>query len=67
MAEMLDVIAPFFNEAESATAFAGLLDRLEAAVAERFGMTVHKILVDDGSRDIRGGVVGLLADRAAQP
>lgn len=51
MAEMLDVIAPFFNEAESATAFAGLLDRLEAAVAERFGMTVHKILVDDGSRD----------------
>ncbi|MDX8528140.1 glycosyltransferase family 2 protein [Mesorhizobium sp. MSK_1335] len=51
MAEMLDVIAPFFNEAESAIAFVGLLDRLEAAVAERFGMTVRKILVDDGSRD----------------
>ncbi|RUU54824.1 glycosyltransferase family 2 protein [Mesorhizobium sp. M2C.T.Ca.TU.002.02.1.1] len=51
MAEMLDIIAPFFNEAESAIAFVGLLDRLEVAVAERFGMTVRKILVDDGSRD----------------
>ncbi|TIV28915.1 MAG: glycosyltransferase, partial [Mesorhizobium sp.] len=38
MAERLDVIAPFFNEAESAIAFVGLLDRLEAAVVERFGM-----------------------------
>ncbi|BCM21577.1 glycosyltransferase family 2 protein [Mesorhizobium sp. J8] len=51
MAEMLDIIAPFFNEAESAIAFVGLLDRLEAAVVERFGMTVRKILIDDGSRD----------------
>ncbi|TPI16979.1 glycosyltransferase family 2 protein [Mesorhizobium sp. B4-1-3] len=51
MAEMLDIIAPFFNEAESAIAFVGLLERLEAAVVERFGMTVRKILVDDGSRD----------------
>jgi glycosyltransferase involved in cell wall biosynthesis len=51
MAEMLDVIAPFLNEAESAVAFVGLLDKLEAAVAKRFGMTVRKILVDDGSRD----------------
>ncbi|MDG4875822.1 glycosyltransferase family 2 protein [Mesorhizobium sp. WSM4935] len=51
MAETLDIIAPFFNEAESAIAFVGLLDRLEAAVAERFGITVRKILVDDGSRD----------------
>ena len=51
MAEMLDIIAPFFNEAESAVAFVRLLDRLEAEVAERFGMTVRKILVDDGSRD----------------
>ena len=51
MAEVLDVIAPFFNEAESAIAFVGLLDKLEAAVAERFGMTIRKILVDDGSRD----------------
>lgn len=47
----LDIVAPFFNEAESAAAFVGLLDKLEAAVAERFGMTVHKILVDDGSKD----------------
>ncbi|MBZ9881282.1 glycosyltransferase family 2 protein [Mesorhizobium sp. CA10] len=51
MAEMLDIIAPFFDEAESAIAFVGLLDKLEVAVAERFGMTVRKILVDDGSRD----------------
>ncbi|MBZ9851555.1 glycosyltransferase family 2 protein [Mesorhizobium sp. CA14] len=51
MAEVLDIIAPFFNEAESAIAFVGLLDRLEVGVAERFGMTVRKILVDDGSRD----------------
>lgn len=51
MAETLDVIAPFLNEAQSAAAFAVLLDRLEATVAERFGMSVHKILVDDGSSD----------------
>ena len=54
MAELrptLDIVAPFFNEAPSASAFAELLAELEAAVAQRFGMTVHKILVDDGSRD----------------
>src|SRR3954464_11217783 len=51
MAETLDIIAPFLNEAESAVAFVGLLDRLEAAVGERFGMCVRKILIDDGSRD----------------
>ncbi|MBZ9776484.1 glycosyltransferase family 2 protein [Mesorhizobium sp. CO1-1-8] len=47
----LDIVAPFFNESASASAFARLLGELEAAVAQRFGMTVHKILVDDGSRD----------------
>ncbi len=47
----LDVIAPFLNEAQSAAAFAGLLDQLEAAVSQRFGMAMHKILVDDGSQD----------------
>jgi glycosyltransferase involved in cell wall biosynthesis len=47
----LDIVAPFFNEAASASAFARLLGELEAAVAQCFGMTVHKILVDDGSRD----------------
>ncbi|ARP63601.1 glycosyltransferase [Mesorhizobium sp. M7A.F.Ca.US.006.04.2.1] len=47
----LDIVAPFFNEAASASAFACLLGELEVAVAQRFGMTVHKILVDDGSRD----------------
>ncbi|MER9295559.1 glycosyltransferase family 2 protein [Mesorhizobium sp. M0621] len=54
MAELrptLDIVAPFFNEAPSASAFARLLGELEAAVAQRFGMTVHKILIDDGSRD----------------
>ncbi|MBZ9809768.1 glycosyltransferase family 2 protein [Mesorhizobium sp. BR1-1-9] len=58
MAEMrptLDIVAPFFNEAQSATAFAALLDALEAAVSSRFGMQVHKILVDDGSRDDSAG------------
>lgn len=58
MAELrqsLDIVAPFFNEAASASAFARLLGELEAAVAQRFGMTVHKILVDDGSRDDGAG------------
>ncbi|TPN80604.1 glycosyltransferase family 2 protein [Mesorhizobium sp. CU2] len=55
MAETLDIIAPFLNEAESATAFAGLLDKLEAAVGARFGLAVRKILVDDGSRDGSAG------------
>ncbi|MEI8719550.1 glycosyltransferase family 2 protein [Mesorhizobium sp. ISC11] len=47
----LDIVAPFFNEAASASAFARLLGELEVAVVQRFGMGVHKILVDDGSRD----------------
>ena len=54
MAELrptLDVIAPFLDEAPSAAAFVGLLDQLEAAVSQRFGMAMHKILVDDGSQD----------------
>ena len=51
MAKTIDVIAPFLNEAQSASAFVGLLEKLESAVAERFGMKMHKILVDDGSRD----------------
>lgn len=54
MAELrptLDVIAPFLNEAQSAVAFVALLDQLEAAVSQRFGMALHKILVDDGSQD----------------
>ncbi|TIN31677.1 MAG: glycosyltransferase family 2 protein [Mesorhizobium sp.] len=58
MAELwpsLDIVAPFFNEASSASAFARLLGELEAVVAQRFGMTVHKILVDDGSRDDGAG------------
>ncbi|CAN7345934.1 glycosyltransferase family 2 protein [Mesorhizobium sp. LjRoot246] len=58
MAELrqsLDIVAPFFNEAPSASAFARLLGELEAVVAQRFGMTVHKILVDDGSRDDGAG------------
>ncbi|TGQ71119.1 MAG: glycosyltransferase family 2 protein [Mesorhizobium sp.] len=49
--QTLDIVAPFFNEAQSAAAFAALLDQLEKAVSRRFGMTVHKILIDDGSRD----------------
>ncbi|TPK89996.1 glycosyltransferase family 2 protein [Mesorhizobium sp. B2-4-12] len=48
---VLDIVAPFFNEAQSASAFAALLDKLEVVVSQRFGMAVHKILVDDGSRD----------------
>ena len=54
MAELrptLDVIAPFLNEAQSAAAFVALLDQLEAAVSQRFGMAMHKILIDDGSQD----------------
>ncbi|BCG78418.1 sugar transferase [Mesorhizobium sp. 113-3-3] len=48
---VLDIVAPFLNEAQSASAFAALLDKLEVEVSQRFGMKVHKILVDDGSSD----------------
>lgn len=47
----LDLISPFFNEAHSAEAFLAMLASFEADVAERFGLSVHKILVDDGSSD----------------
>lgn len=47
----LDLISPFFDEAQSAQAFADMVGDLEARIAQRFGLTVHKILVDDGSSD----------------
>ncbi|WP_315924610.1 glycosyltransferase family 2 protein [Mesorhizobium sp. SP-1A] len=49
--QTLDIVAPFLNEAETAQAFAQLLDRLEAEAARRFGLKTRKILVDDGSND----------------
>jgi polyisoprenyl-phosphate glycosyltransferase len=47
----LDLISPFFNEAQSAQAFVAMIGEMEAEIGRRFGLTVHKILVDDGSRD----------------
>lgn len=47
----LDIIAPFFNEVASATQFTALIGEFEAEVGRRFDLTVHKILVDDGSTD----------------
>ena len=47
----LDIVSPVFNEAESATAFAAMVDDLAAEVMARHGMSVHTILVDDGSTD----------------
>lgn len=47
----LDIVTPFFNEAESAEAFSRMVDSFEAEVGARFGLSVRKILVDDGSRD----------------
>lgn len=47
----LDVIVPFFNEAESAPAFARLLKQLAQQCRDRFNLAVHLILIDDGSTD----------------
>jgi len=47
----LVVVTPFFEEEASAPAFAALLAELEVEVSRRYGMSVHKVLVDDGSRD----------------
>jgi glycosyltransferase involved in cell wall biosynthesis len=47
----LDLISPFLNEAQTAKAFTSLIAEFEAEVARRFGLTVHKILIDDGSTD----------------
>jgi glycosyltransferase involved in cell wall biosynthesis len=47
----LSIVSPFLNEAESAPAFAAMLAELEREVAERFGLTMDVILVDDGSTD----------------
>jgi len=47
----LVVVTPFFQEEATAPAFAALLATLEAEVGRRHGLAVHKILVDDGSRD----------------
>jgi polyisoprenyl-phosphate glycosyltransferase len=47
----LDLISPFLNEAQAAQAFTSLIAKFEAEVARRFSLTVHKILVDDGSTD----------------
>ena len=45
MAETLDIIAPFFNEAQSATAFAGLLDRLDSVFAALPVFALGKLLL----------------------
>lgn len=47
----LDIVTPFYNEAESAEAFSRMIDSFEAEVGARFGLSVRKILIDDGSRD----------------
>ncbi|MDI6027059.1 glycosyltransferase family 2 protein [Corticibacterium sp. UT-5YL-CI-8] len=49
--QSLDIVTPFFNEAESAAAFAAMLAELELEIATRFNCSVRTILVDDGSRD----------------
>jgi glycosyltransferase involved in cell wall biosynthesis len=47
----LDIIVPVFNEAASAKAFAGLVERLRADLLARHGLVTHVIIVDDGSQD----------------
>jgi glycosyltransferase involved in cell wall biosynthesis len=47
----LDIIVPVFNEAASAKAFAGLVERLHAELLARHGLVTHVIIVDDGSQD----------------
>lgn len=47
----LSVVAPFFNEAQSAEHFCGLLAGLEREVHMRFGLSLEAVLVDDGSSD----------------
>lgn len=47
----LDIVVPVYNEAESAASFCELVAAFEAQVQARFGFSVHKIIVDDGSTD----------------
>lgn len=47
----LSIVSPFLNEADSAPAFAKMLADLERTVAERFGLSMDVVLVDDGSTD----------------
>lgn len=47
----IDIIVPFFNEAETAADFALMAAELGAAVRSRFRRDVCFILVDDGSSD----------------
>ncbi|HEY5819717.1 MAG TPA: glycosyltransferase family 2 protein [Mesorhizobium sp.] len=47
----LSIVAPFYNESHSASHFAALLSAFEKQAAERFGLSLEVILVDDGSTD----------------
>ncbi|MCT8998080.1 glycosyltransferase [Chelativorans intermedius] len=47
----LDIVVPFFNEAETAAEFAAMAARLAAQARARFGLEATFILVDDGSTD----------------
>ena len=47
----LSLVAPFYNESHSASHFAALLSAFEKQAAERFGLSLEVILVDDGSTD----------------
>lgn len=48
---VLSVVIPFLNESASASRMADFLRRLEAEIADRFGLRLEAVLVDDGSRD----------------
>lgn len=58
----LDIVVPVYNEAQSAASFCALVAAFEAQVQARFGFSVHKIIVDDGSTD---GSVGILSQTLA--
>lgn len=47
----LTIVAPFYDERETAERFAGLVEKLCAEVERRFGLATETILVDDGSND----------------
>lgn len=49
--KQLDIIVPFFNEAETVAAFAAMAEELAETARKQFGLEASFILVDDGSTD----------------
>jgi glycosyltransferase involved in cell wall biosynthesis len=64
---LLSVVVPVFNEEDALSPFVLEMRQMRLAIAERYGMELEVIFVDDGSRDdTRRFILGLIQNEEAE-